>query len=351
MAEQISSVRLYILFALVLSLSCTITYAQEEEDIPIAPKQKESDIVTVANRFKPRPKFFELNVLSFDDFLVETESELEGDENATVSQNLIREAKLKFPIILKERVNLIGGFGYRHEQFKFSDQSDPTYPLFQRFDDRSLKRYSFSLYYKRELSTSRFLFMFFNGSLNSDDPGFNNFGDQLKSSITTLFGKQISLHKQRGFGISFGYDFGQPAIFPVYMLNNDFALKWGYELLLPKSAKLRYSPSESDHISTTIEVQGASYHLQDTLLESFESLEFRRSAVAWNLTYEREIHDWIWAGATVGYRVPINIFISEPRERRRDALLLIDAHNALYFQFSIFLVPPKNLFKKAKGSG
>ncbi len=334
-----------------LFLFCFDLKAQEEEDVPIAPDRELEGVLKAATRFKPRPKFFELNTVVFTDFLVEAESDIEGDEDAIVSQNLIREAKLKFPMVLKEKVNLIGGLGYRHEQFKFSDQSDPEYPLFQRFDDRSLKRYSFSLYYKRDLSETKFLFMFLSSSLNSDDPGFDNFRNQLKSSLTTLIGKQVSVHKQRGFGISFGYDFGQPAIFPVYLLNNDFALKWGYELLLPKSAKLRYSPSESDHIYTTLELQGASYHLQDTLFESFDALEFRRSSVRWTLTYEREIHDWLWAGATVGYRYPINIFISRPRERRRDALMLINAENALYFQFSLFLVPPNKLFNKAKGSG
>lgn len=332
-------------------LTCTKLIAQQGEDESLVAIDNDEPILEAANRFKPRPKFFEINVVSFRDFLVEAETKDEGGESAQVSENLIREIKLKFPIILKENTNLFAGLGYRHEQFKFSDQTDPNFPLFKRFDDRSLKRTSFSLYFKRNLSEYKFLYMFLNSSLNSDKPGFDNLKDQLKLSITSLYGKKVSLHKQMGFGISFGYDFGEPAIFPVFSLNNDFALKWSYELLLPKSAKLRFSPTESDHIYSTLELQGASYHLRDSLLDEFGPLEFRRSSVRFTLNYEREIHDWLWVGATIGYRVPINIFISEPQARRRDALIIVNAQRAVYFNFSLFLVPPNKLYNKAKSSG
>jgi len=120
----------------------TNTDAQEnEEAITIPP---EVPLLKLSNRFKPRPKFLELSFVSFTNFNVDTESDFLSKEKAIVSQNLIREFKLKFPIVLKETSNLIGGFGYRHEQFKFDKQSDPEFPLFDRFDDRSLKLYHLS---------------------------------------------------------------------------------------------------------------------------------------------------------------------------------------------------------------
>ncbi|MEM9859090.1 MAG: DUF6268 family outer membrane beta-barrel protein, partial [Bacteroidota bacterium] len=189
---------------------------------------------------------------------------------------------------------------------------------------------------------------FLNSSLNSDEPQLENFFDQLKSSVAFIYGKQVNPNKQVGYGLSFGYDLGQPAIFPLFIYNNDFNLHWGLELLLPKSIKLRYSPSNQWHFYATSELKGASYHLQDEVLDGFDQLEFRRSSVRPNLTVEREIHDWLWVGGTMGYRIPINIFISEPGENRRNSIIEIDADAALYFNFSIFLVPPAKLYDKAK---
>jgi len=181
-----------------LFIFCCVVYsntdAQEnEENITIPP---EEPLLKLSNRFKPRPKFLELSFVSFTNFNVDTESDFLSSEKAVVSQNLIREFKLKFPIVLKETSNLIGGFGYRHEQFKFDKQSDPEFPLFDRFDDRSLKRISFKLYYKNDLDDKRFLFIYMNSSLNSDKPNFNFLAQQLKFSVSGIYGKNKTPHNQ-----------------------------------------------------------------------------------------------------------------------------------------------------------
>ncbi|QCK14253.1 hypothetical protein DCC35_05590 [Mangrovivirga cuniculi] len=323
-------------------------FAQQTENEPLR-VPSEDDIVITAERYVPRPTFLELSYESFQSFFV-TAKYRDVNESAQVEQNLVRKIKFRFPIILKDRLNLIGGFGYRHEQFKFEKQSDPDFPLFVRFEDKPLKQIAFKLYFKKDLQKDHFLYIYLQSSLNSDVPTFDDLSDQLKLSLTTIYGKNISPHKSIGYGISFGYDFGRPAIYPVFILNNNFNLNWGYELLLPKKAQIRYSPNNSNHFYTGVEVQGASYHLRNEVLQDFSKLEFRRSSIRALFTYEREVYDWIWVGLKIGYRYPINIYISEPRKRRRDALILLDANGAPYLRFSIFLVPPKVLIDKAKSS-
>jgi hypothetical protein len=340
----------YIKIFLILSfwLISTGTYGQQDEPITIP---SDDPIVKASNRFVPRPKFFDLGFESFGNFKVNASSDLFGDSKARVAQNLIRQVKLKFPLVLRKKTNVFGGLGYRHEQFKFDQQSDPDYQLFERFEDKSLKRLSFSAYLKRTLEKSRFLFAFLNSSLNSDAPSIKKITDQLKLSFAFIYGKNLTPHKNIGGGVSFGYEFGQPVVFPVFQFKNDFSLHWGYEFLLPKSMQLRYSPSDKNHVYLAVELQGASYHLQDSVFAGYERLEFRRSSVRFTLTYQRELHDWLWLGLTAGYREPINIFLSEPGKKRTDALLTIDAQSALYYGINIFLVPPAKLYKKAKGSG
>ncbi|MCX2742965.1 hypothetical protein OO013_03755 [Mangrovivirga sp. M17] len=333
---------------LFMFLANSFVIAQETEDESLT-VPSEDEIIITAERYKPRPTFLELSYESFQSFFVK--AKYQGlTESAQVEQNLVRKIKFRFPIILKERMNLIGGFGYRHEQFKFENQSDPDFPLFVRFEDKPLKQIAFKLYFKKDLEKDRFLYIYLQSSLNSDVPSFNDLSDQLKLSLTSIYGKYIGPHKSIGYGISFGYDFGRPAIYPVFILNNNFNLNWGYELLLPKKAQIRYSPNNSNHFYTGLEVQGASYNLRNEVLPEFSRLEFRRSSIRALFTYEREVYDWVWVSLKIGYRYPINIYISEPRKRRKDALILLDANGAPYLRFSIFLVPPKVLVDKAKTS-
>lgn len=320
--------------------------AQDEEKLTI---ERTSPLIQASERFKPRPKFIEFNYETFDGFAVKATSGAIGDARARIRQNLVRTAKFKFPIILKKHLNLIGGFGYQHEQFKFTNITEPGYPLFVAFEDKPLKKISSSFYLRRNLKNKKFLFLFLNNSLNGDAAPFVNFFDQLKSSIAVIYGKQKNPNKQVGYGLSFGYDLGQPSIFPLFIFNNDLSLHWGVELILPKSAKLRYSPSNKIHFYAVAELQGASYHIQNLSLAGGNKFEFRRSSARLNLKIEREIHDWLWLGITAGYRMPLSIFVSEPGEGRKNSLIKVDAKNAAYYQFSIFMVPPAKLYKKAKG--
>lgn len=321
--------------------------AQKKEKLLI---RRTTPIILAAERFKPRPKFIEFEFEVLNNFKVNSTSDLLGNGRSTVSQNLIRQVKVKFPIILKKELNLIGGLGFRHEQFKFKELSEPGYPLYLTFEDKPLKRIASSFYLKKNLSNNRFLFVFVNNSLNSDKPKVARFEDQLKSSAAIVYGKQAHPNKQVGYGLNFGYDLGQPSILPLFVYNNDFSLHWGLELLLPKQVRLRYSPSNKMHYYSTIELQGASYYITERLIESVDKLEFRRSSVRFNLKAEREIHDWLWIGATVGYRIPISVFISEPGEGRKNSLVKIDPNSALYTNISIFIVPPAKLYNRAKGS-
>ena len=337
---------------LILSLLITAaSYGQQTETDERLTIESAQPIMKAAERYKPRPKFIELEWQSLSNFNMDALSDVVENSDARVTQNLIRQVKLKFPLILKEGMNLVGGFGYRHEQFEFDRVSRPDHPFYSRFDDKSLKRIMSSFYLKKDLENNRFLFAFLNNSLNSDEPQFRNFFDQLKSSFALVYGKRSNPNKEVGYGLSFGYDLGQPTVFPLFIYNHDFSLHWGLELLLPKSAKLRYSPSNALHLYATAEVQGASYHVQDSILSGFDRLEFRRSSLRANLTVEREIYDWLWFGATAGYRLPLNLFLSEPGENRRDSIIELDVRTSVYYNFSIFIVPPAKLYKRAKGSG
>ncbi len=329
-----------------VTINCC-TWAQQEERLRLDIADARP-MAKIADRFRPRPKFLEINHELFNRFATFSSSEVLGNSSALVNKNLIRKAKIRFPILMLSNLNIFGGLGYASENFSFKEIRDNNYPLYQRLENNSLKRIAANVIVKKDLDRNRFRFYYFNTSLNSDRPQFNNLLNQLKLSVTVVLGKDLNPYKQIGYGLSFGYDLGQPTVFPLFVFKNDFSLHWGLELLLPKKISLRYSPNESMHFSLFNEVVGGSYHLQDEPIAGFDNVEFRRSALRAGALIDREVHDWLWLGLKGGYNHPIQIFISEPGKRRRDSIVDVDANASVFFQLSVFMVPPRKTYEKGK---
>lgn len=323
------------------------SFAQEEgQDLDI----ESDDPIVQASRFiNPRPKILELEYQFARNIEAGSTSDLFGDADATIRENLIRGIKLKFPIALKEGLQVFGGFKYVHEQFTFRDVQNLDYDLYERLEDRPLKRVGFTVFLKKDLDDDRFLFAFADQSLNSDDPRFQNIGGQFKTTVSVIFGKNPNPHKQVAFGGAIGYNFGRASIFPLFIYKYSFNQHLALEMLLPKTVKFRYSPNIKTHLWAYVDLTGASYRLQDELLTGFDQLELRRSAATFNFSVEREIYDFLWFGITTGLSQPLNVFVSEPRKRSRDSLVDINPDPTQFFKFSLFLVPPRNLMNRAKG--
>jgi len=80
-------------------------------------------------------------------------------------------------------------------------------------------------------------------------------------------------------------------------------------------------------------------------LTAEEQLTIRKSDLFVGLKFEHEIYDWLWMGATVGRAFNLRHFVSKPGDGRRDALFVLDANDAPFTQFSLFVVPPKKFYK------
>ena len=61
------------------------------------------------------------------------------------------------------------------------------------------------------------------------------------------------------------------------------------------------------------------------------------------ITYEREIYDFLWFGLSVGNRFNIAFDLSEKNTflNRNTPQVTNELKNAIFYQASIFLVPPK----------
>jgi hypothetical protein len=296
-----------------------------------------------------RPTFFEFKYVGVRDYPMRLSSQEFGDSQAQVSNNRRIRVKLNVPLTFKPKLRLALGLSYAHEQFHFEDIQDADYPLYDRLEDKSLRSIGMRFYLKRDLNNGHFLKSRFGVDLNGDKITAIGFSRFFKGNISVVYGRQKDAYTEVGFGIYAGYDLGIPSIFPVFNYNKILSSSWMMELVLPKSAKLIYTPNQKSQFNARLEVAGASYHMQEEVLPGYSNLELRQSELRLLISMNHEIHDFIWASVGVGALRNLNFFLSERGQRRTDAIISADPFSAYTIEFSLYLVPPRKLYNKALG--
>ena len=319
-------------------------FAQED---PVIAESGDT-FVRKLRRDEPRPKFFDFTYGILKDVKVESRSGEFGNSMTTINANERFSMDVRFPVSLKPGRSIIGAFGYKQENFNFVNTSEKK-DYITTLDQRNLDNVGIKLYYKKELKNDRFLYAFWNANLNSDDVTFTDFFDQFRTNIAIVRIRNTNELTQLGYGLGFGYVFGGASIFPIFVYNQTYSEKWNLEMMLPKSLKLRYTFRPEMYLYLISEIDGASYFLSQQTIQGYDKLSFQRSAVSITLKLERELYDWLWFGIEGGYNIPINLFISEPGEKRSNSIVTFYASGSTIFKFSVFMVvPKKTLYKNAK---
>ncbi len=322
--------------------------AQAQEDPVIT--ETDNTFVKKLRRNSPRPKFFEFKYEGVEDFGVTAQSDETGRSSSNVDLNKRVSFKLRAPILLKPKFSLLTGISFKKESFEFENTIPENSPFFNEFNRRSLSKVGLSFILKKNITDDKFYYAFLSGSLNSDDISFSDFTDKLKTSIVFIYVKNITAITQIGYGGGFGYIFGGPSYFPVFIYNSTFSARWNIEMMLPKSIALRFTPKPETYLLLMTDVTGASYFIKNQPIEGYEKLTFQRSTLEAKVIFEREIYDFIWFGVSAGLNIPLNLYLSEPGASRKDGLVVLDGEISPILSFSIFLVVPKKIhYKNAKG--
>jgi len=303
----------------------------------------------------------EVSYHSNSSFDLTSTSDFYGDSKAKISHNRIFKTKLKFPIFLKSKVKITGGFEYSDEEFHFDDNEYTPYPLYKSLNDKNLKSIGGSLYMIAQLRRNMFFMLRFNAKLKGDywKEHIGNVSKYtfLKMEISPIVGWKVNENKSWGLGVAYSYTFGDPLIFPLVLYNHKFAEKWGIEALFPARIKLRYQASELCYINAKARLQGGSYsiHFDDPLLGDFKTLELRRSDVNFSMELEKGITDWLWLSLEGGYRTNINFDVTNKNHpfslsgsKLTSENNTIDSYasGGLFFNLSLFIVPSKKLLEK-----
>ena len=266
----------------------------------------------------------------------------------TIKNNSRIELKLKIPIINKPYLSIVGGFKYNKEEYKFRDTNSAN-PLYKSLEDRNLRSIGGSITILKPMRSNKFWILRINANLNGD---YNNSSisktNYLKFSISPALAWRKSDDLSYAVGLSYGYNFGKPTLFPTFAINYNLNDHWSLESILPVFIKMRYGINENFYWYTSLEVDGASYRLNntDTALAKYQSLHLHRSELKLTSSIEKQIAGWLWAGLEVGGAHNISYNFTNSASGRSDVILKNKINDGFVCRVSIFLIPPKKFYQR-----
>lgn len=284
-----------------------------------------------------------------------------NNASADIRRNNKLNFKLRLPVWNKPSFKILLGFEYEYQEYVFENH-DPSYELYRNLQQKHLKTIGGNINVLKSLDETHYLVFQVKGDLNGDYsteqlPTI----DFLKASFSALYGIKKCPTKTHGYGLYYNYTFGRQMLLPAFLYNNTLNKRWGVELLLPASAKVRYNFNYNTLLYVGAEVDGANYNLvmDNPPLSDISNLQLQKSAIRFTLEFNREIHDWLWFGVSGGLSQPISFNLTEGNNRavkfdferglnlrRRDPIIRNRLSTVPFMEASIFIVPPRKLENK-----
>ncbi len=271
-----------------------------------------------------------------------------GNGEDEVQFNKRWQAKLRFPLLLKPGIKLAMGLEYYKEEYHFEGYPNNDYPFYRSLEDKPLRSIGATFYLVKPWKGNRYFMMRLGAKFNADrDIGDMLNSDFLRVSVAPLIGWKKNPYTSYAVGFAYSYDFGRQTIYPVVSYNHTFSNRLGLESILPLEAKLRYTISEKNLLYATTRFHGANYSIQlnDPNFPEGEDYILRKSEVRFLVTYEREIHDWLWFSIETGLRSNISFKLMDSPDRNANTLIDNKFNSALLVNVSIFVVPPRKFLK------
>lgn len=283
-----------------------------------------------------------LNTGAFDGFL---------ENSSTINYNNGLRIAANFPVISNTKwlVNL--GVNWWETNYNFKDPEKLNSPFLKTLNDNGLRTSGISTTVFKPFNEYWFSVIQLSGDFNGDYRA-NQFpaGNQIKYSVSALFGKRKHDRRQLAFGISRTYRAGGLAYFPIMMYNYTSPnKKWGIEALLPARANFRYTLNARNILLAGFELEGNAYRLNNMMENTpnlnYSKLELKRSELRPRITYEFALYKFIWVSVQVGYRINFRFNTDEGdffRSSGSDVPYVFEnvLGNSFYTNVSINLVSP-----------
>ncbi len=307
-------------------------------------------------------RFFYLKMEGPFQYGISSQSDLDeiGNGSAKITGNRTITARLKFPILNKQRIILTGGVRYVNEEFYFEDIEPEDYPMYVGLNDRNLRRLGADMKGMFHLRNNKSIILQTSWNLAGDfhlkGENYFKFGDLLKSSIALGYAVKKDASTYYAFGAYFGYTFGKPSFYPAINYCKRFDNGLGIDIILPQGFKVWKKMGRNFYAIGGTEVSGTSYtvRVDDTVLSEAESIQLRQSTIDVTLGIVSKINEWVGFEARFGYSNNINFNVTESNFVERSTLPKPDTNylikskvkGAPYASITLFLAVPKDFMKK-----
>lgn len=256
------------------------------------------------------------------------------------SQTATRGLRLAFntPIISRSNFILNLGLTYWNSSYNFDRNEVENSPFLTQLNSAGIRTTGVNATVFKPLDNKHFIIAQVNADLNGDYRSFDDIsGRNMTYSATAIYGWKKSDNLMWGIGASRTYRAGALLHIPVLFYNRTFNPKWGVEILLPARANLRRNFGTSSMLLLGYELEGNAYYLNDS------NLYLRRGELKPRITYERQIRNFIWLSAQVGWRYNWRFDVynaQNPQGGDEQPRVSNTLGNPLYFNVSINLVSP-----------
>ena len=285
----------------------------------------------------------EFGLETWRDYQVSTQSESAGDSQSEIEEERLIKAKVGIPLYIKNGTILGAQLKYYEHRFDFDQEDQPLVDnLFQHLDTRKFTSAGIRFFYQKDMKTNQQLKLITGAELRSDVFQWNN--NTSSYFISGMYTWKQSSTSEIGAGLVLNRNMGLTAVYPLFVYNKDLSPRWALNLTLPKSAALRYNWNERNFLIATTALNGWRYNISQGM-DTTEPMTLRRVDLQLSLSWEHELHDWLWFGVDVGYSKNLQYFLTNTGDRRSEALIDLNSQDALYSKISIFIVPPRKFFR------
>ena len=256
--------------------------------------------------------------------------------------------KVRVPVINRDDFQFVVGAQYSQQEFAFENPELVSDDFYRTLQDKELKSAGVNLYAIKPFIGNKYLAARLSTRLNGD---FNegNTLSYLKTTFSVLLGYKRNAQSTWGYGLSYSNTFGNSSVYPLFFLKTKIKPDLAVQLMLPVSARLIYTPNDKNTVLFTTKFEGDNYNISLPELQE-NNLYLEKTDLKALLTYEREIHDFLWVSVTTGLRWNINFDVSDeyqyferaiPVGNQDHILISNELDMAPVLKFGVFIVPPR----------
>ncbi|GAA4393233.1 DUF6268 family outer membrane beta-barrel protein [Hymenobacter koreensis] len=288
-------------------------------------------------------------------FRVTSEAQVSGVRNyaSDADKNARLIIKGYVPLLNNPHLKLVMGINYEREEFQFRTRPI-DYELYENIEDKGLKTLGAQLAVIRPVNEVNWYIFRVKGELSGDyTSSALGLRDYVRVSSEFLYGWKRSPQFSWGLGLQLGYTFGRQSIYPALLYNRTFNSRWGVEALFPARVTMRYNASPKSLFYVGYSVDGFNYiiKLRRELMRvgqngqpepgtvALRTLELRETEVKFRGRWERDLLDFLWLGAEVGYRYNYAFDAFDRTNADREKIIDSKFAGAPYASLELFITP------------